>query len=208
MLREELTGFFSQRGHTVYQAGTLAEFWPLIVKIELAILDINLPDGEGFEAVKRMRDERPRGAIVLLTARQKLEDKLNGLNGGADVYLSKPFKLLELEAYVNSLLRKIGQGWRLCSQRRALLSPSGQLMSLKPPEFLICELFAANTEVIIDKKTIVQALGHDWSSYDLRRLDKLISRLRQRWETHQAEPFPLRTEFKAGYRFDATVTMQ
>jgi len=91
VLREELTGFFSQRGHMVYQAGTLAEFWPLIEKIELAILDINLPDGEGFEAVKRMRDERPRGAIVLLTARQTLEDKLNGLNDGADVYLSKPF---------------------------------------------------------------------------------------------------------------------
>ena len=59
-------------------------------------------------------------------------------------------------------------------------------MSLKPPEFQICELFAANAEVVIDKKTIVQALGHDWSSYDLRHLDKLISRLRQRWETQQS----------------------
>jgi DNA-binding response OmpR family regulator len=123
VLRVELAGFFFQRGHTVYQAGTLAEFWPLMEHIELAILDINLPDGEGFDAAKRMRAEKPRSAIILLTARQSLEDKLNGLNGGADVYLGKPFKLLELEAYVNSLLRKVGQGWRLCSQRRPLLSP-------------------------------------------------------------------------------------
>jgi DNA-binding response OmpR family regulator len=208
VLRMELAGFFSQRGHTVYQAGTLAEFWPLMENIELAILDINLPDGEGFDAAKRMRAEKPRSAIILLTARQSLEDKLNGLNGGADVHLSKPFKLLELEAYVNSLLRKIGQGWRLCSQRRALLSPSGQQLLLKPPEYQICELFADHADAVIDKRTMVEALGHDWCSYDLRRLDKLISRLRLRWETLQAEPFPLRTEFKAGYRFDAMLTRQ
>ncbi len=208
VLRVELAGFFFQRGHTVYQAGTLAEFWPLMEHIELAILDINLPDGEGFDAAKRMRAEKPRSAIILLTARQKLEDKLNGLNGGADVYLGKPFKLLELEAYVNSLLRKVGQGWRLCSQRRALLSPSGQQLLLKPPEYQICELFADHADAVIDKRTMVEALGHDWCSYDLRRLDKLISRLRLRWETLQAEPFPLRTEFKAGYRFDAMLTRQ
>jgi CheY-like chemotaxis protein len=58
VLRVEIAGFFSQRGHTVYQAGTLAEFWPLMENIALAILDINLPDGEGFDAAKRMRAQK------------------------------------------------------------------------------------------------------------------------------------------------------
>ena len=81
-LREELAVFLTHRGHTISQAGCLAEFWPLMATIDLAILDIMLPDGSGTEAAIRLHWEHPRVGVILLTARAGAEDKLAGLYGG------------------------------------------------------------------------------------------------------------------------------
>lgn len=69
ILRQELAGFLERRGHRVSQAGSLAAFWPLMAAAEVAIIDIMLPDGEGFEAVQRLREASPQAGVILLTAR-------------------------------------------------------------------------------------------------------------------------------------------
>ncbi|WP_295404735.1 response regulator [uncultured Thiocystis sp.] len=113
ILREELALFLVELGYEVLEAGTLAEFAPLIPGAALAIIDINLPDGDGFDALACLRAQRPGAGAIMLTARGALEDRVRGLTEGADHYLVKPICLVELAAIVQALLRRVAPGWRL-----------------------------------------------------------------------------------------------
>lgn len=204
-LREELSMFLSKRGHTLLQAGTLAEFWPVMPTVDLAIIDIMLPDGSGFEAATLMRDAVSRAGIIMLTARSATQDKLQGLYGGADHYLVKPFRLLELAAIIDALLRRVGTGWRLDVQQHQLISPEGFSSALSAPEMTLFALLSTDPEHTVSRRALVEALGHDWLSYDLRRLDKLISRLRLRWQEESGQELPLKTAHRQGYSFSAAI---
>src|SRR5215212_10212668 len=70
------------------------------------ILDINLPDGSGFEVLKYLREDKKEDGVVIISARNSLDDKLTGLGLGADDYLTKPFHLSELNARIKALIRR------------------------------------------------------------------------------------------------------
>jgi len=205
LLRKELAAFLEKRGHQVSQAGTLAEFWPLQAVTDIAILDLMLPDGSGLDAASRLRQQFPRIGIIMLTALGTTQDKLAGLVGGADHYLVKPFRLVELAAIIDALLRRLGSGWRLDVQRRQLIGPDGGACILTVPEMTLFNLFCAHPGQIVSQRSLVEALGHDWMDYDRRRLDKLLSRLRHRWLLECGQELPLRTEHRHGYSFAATI---
>jgi DNA-binding response OmpR family regulator len=199
--RQELAGFLRGRGHTVRETGTLAEFWPVMDEADVALIDVNLPDGEGFQAVSRLRSSNPSAGIILLTARGTLQDKLAGLGGGADHYLVKPFRLLELEAIIQALLRRVSTHWRLDSRTHALSDPEGHSLLLNPLETTLFHLLALNPEQQVEKRELVEAWGYAWLDYDLRKLDLAISRLRQRWLKECGSALPLKTEHRRGYSF-------
>ena len=203
LLRKELAAFLSKRGHEVVRAGTLAEFWPLMPLADIAILDLMLPDGSGEEAAQRLRQEHPRVGILMLTARGAIQDRLQGLAAGADHYLVKPIRLVELAAIIDALLRRLGVGWRLDRQRRLLVAPDGFSLPLSVPEMTLFDLFVAHPGEVITQRVLVEALGFDWLDYDRRRLDKLVSRLRHRWQEESGQELPLRTEYRHGYSFGA-----
>lgn len=204
-LREELAKFLCKLGHHVLQAGTLAEFLPLIPQANIAILDVMLPDGSGFDAAKQMRQYSARAGIIMLTARNATQDKLDGLYGGADHYLVKPFRLLEVAAIVDALSRRIGLGWQLDTRQRRLVSPEGYNCGLSVQEMVLFELFCKNQGALITRRTLVEALGHNWLDFDERRLDTLISRLRRRWRDISGQDLPLKTEYGNGYSFGAAI---
>lgn len=201
ILREEIASFLAKRGQAVTSVGTLADFRPLMPKVRIAIIDITLPDGSGFDAVERLRALSPRAGIIVLTARGSLDDKLAGLSGGADHYLVKPFSLLELSAIIEALDRRLGHGWSLDPHRRELTNTSAHAIDLSAAEFALIEILAKHQGDIVDRRTIVEAMGHDWLDYDLRRLDSLVSRLRRRWWNEAGKALPLKTEHSRGYRF-------
>lgn len=201
ILRDEIASCLGKRGQAVTSVGTLADFWPLLLKVRIAIIDISLPDGSGFEAVERLRAVSPRAGIIVLTARGSLDDKLAGLSGGADHYLVKPFSLLELSAIIEAMDRRLGRGWRLDPDRRKLINPSDEALELSAAEFALIEILAKHQGEIVDRRTIVEALGHHWLDYDLRRLDSLVSRLRNRWLREVGNALPVKTEHSRGYRF-------
>lgn len=204
-LREEVAYFLELSGHRVDQVGTLSDFYPLMSDAQVAIIDINLPDGSGLDAAKQLRELSARTAIVMLTARSAMEDRLTGLYGGADHYLTKPFSLLELGALIDVTLRRIGYGWRIDMQKHVLASPEGIELELGPHEMAIFHQLAIQREGIVTKRCLVEAMGFDWLDYDLRRLDTLISRLRQRWREKSATELPLKTEHREGYSFGAPI---
>jgi DNA-binding response OmpR family regulator len=200
-LREELADFLFNRGHRVLQAGTVVEFLPLVPQARIFILDMMLPDGTGLEAARCVREQNPQAGIIMLTARGQLQDRLEGLSKGADHYLVKPFGLLELGAIIDALLRRVGIEWILDANAGRLSDPEGRSMNLTPQEMtLVRRLCEAGAEPV-SKRQLVEAMGHDWASYDLRRLDTLVSRLRLRWRREAGRELPLKTLHREGYGF-------
>lgn len=200
-LREEVADFLSNRGHRVLQAVSLSEFVPLVEQARMFLLDLMLPDGTGLEAARLVREQSPQAGIIMLTARGQLQDRIEGLRCGADHYLVKPFGLLELGAIIDALLRRVGSEWILDASSGRLSNPEGRSMNLTPQEMtLVRRLCEAGAEPV-SKRELVEAMGHDWASYDLRRLDTLVSRLRLRWRREVGRELPLKTLHREGYGF-------
>ena len=118
---------FELDGYRVVTARSLREAGAQLVQsapIDLILLDVMLPDGDGYSFCKQLRDSGQYMPVIMLTARSAAEDRVRGLDSGADDYMPKPFELPELLARVRSALRRIG--WRQ-SDAAAAEAPSGAL---------------------------------------------------------------------------------
>lgn len=206
-LREEIAAFLGKRGLDIVQAGCIGEFLPLIGSVSIAIIDVMLPDGNGFDAAMRLRQADKECGIIMLTARGATQDKLKGFEGGADHYLVKPIKLLELGAIIDALRRRVLTGWRFVTNDRQLVAPDGSGMVLTSHETILCQLLAGSPGQGVTRRRIVEAFGYDWLDYDQRRLDTLVSRLRRRWFNKIGKELPLKTEHREGYSFAATISL-
>ena len=127
-------------GHACDKAGTLADARMMIgiEPYDLVILDINLPDGEGFDLLKEIRGRKPPLPVLMLTARMGVDDRIVALDAGADDYLVKPFDFRELEARIRAILR------RLTGERDAVLEAGGVRFNTATREVTVagraCEL--------------------------------------------------------------------
>lgn len=107
-LQRSIKKGLSEQAYTVYVAGTLAEAERLCAseEIGLILLDLGLPDGDGLEFLRAFRGKHPSTPIVIMTARDKVSDKIKGLDLGADDYLVKPFDFHELSARIRAQIRR------------------------------------------------------------------------------------------------------
>jgi DNA-binding response OmpR family regulator len=206
-LREEFASYLEAQSHQVLQAGSVAEFSAITGQYGIAVLDVMLGDGCGLEVAQGLRQRDANVGIVMLTARSDIRDKLRGLNHGADHYLVKPVKLAELNAVITALSRRLSSGWRVSTVMHTLIDPQGLSAALSDRELAIFTLVAKAPRRMVERRRIVEALGEDWISYDLRRLDTLVSRLRKRWRDTTGQELPLRTEHGEGYSFSAPLTL-
>ena len=108
LLADGLAATLTRAGHSVQQArtGRHADLLLRAEEFDLVVLDVGLPDIDGFEVLRRMRARRSVTSVLVLTARDAVEDRVHGLDLGADDYLTKPFSLTEFEARVRALLRR------------------------------------------------------------------------------------------------------
>lgn len=207
-LREEIACYLLSCGHEVFQAGTIAAFWTLAGLGHIAILDVMLPDGSGFDVLAELRLKQADVGIVMMTALGSVEQRLSGLDGGADHYMVKPVDLRELGAILHALSRRLTHGWCLDRLNHILISPAGQRFQLNPAEFEILRTLCISSRQSAEKRAIVEGMGFDWKNYDLRRLDTIISRLRQRWSHSCTEyELPLKTDRSVGYRFSDPIKL-
>src|SRR4030095_9174410 len=111
LLANGLTSALTRAGHAVQQAGTgrHADLMLRTEDFDLAVIDVGLPDIDGFEVLRRLRSRQSATNVLVLTARDAVEDRVHGLDLGADDYLTKPFSVSEFEARVRALLPR-GQG--------------------------------------------------------------------------------------------------
>ncbi len=173
---------------------------------DLIVLDVMLPDLDGFEVMRRLRDGSTRIPVVFLTARDATDDKVRGLTLGGDDYVTKPFSLEELTARIRAVLRRTAgeqTGARMTFADLELDEDAhevwrgGHRVSLSPTEFKLLRYLMANANRVLSKG---QILDHVWS-YDFRGDDSIvesyISYLRRKVDT--VEPRLIHTLRGVGY---------
>ena len=170
---------------------------------ELAVLDIMLPGIDGYELLRYLRSTGT--PVIFVTARTSLQDRVRGLNLGADDYLTKPFEPLELVARVESVLRRAGRGNVVLRAFGVELDPAAHTVSrdgrpvhLAPREFELLELLMRNRGLTLYREVLYERLWGDDEAFDTRPLDLCIARLRRKlgWKDE------IRTVFRVGYRLE------
>ena len=176
---------------------------------DLLILDVMMPHINGFELCKMIREESDT-PIIILSARGESDDKVKGIDLGADDYLSKPFEARELVARIHSLLRRTQKDLAVRSdpifevdQQRLEVSLNGNVLDLTTKEFELMDLFIKNPGVIFTRDQIIKEIkGLDAHLFS-RSIYILISRVRHKIEDDPKEPKLIKTIWGKGYMFVA-----
>lgn len=190
-IRDFLVKGLKELGHTVEQCDNVLDATGKMDKsIDLAIVDIMLKDGgNGLQLIKLWRDEKINAPIIILSARDRVEDKIQGLTNGADDYMTKPFSFIELKARVENLLRRMGkraettvyiyEDLSLDLLKREVYR-EGKSILLQRREFMMLEYFLENPEQVLGKTMILERIwGFDFDP-QTNVVDVLISRLRSK----------------------------
>ena len=166
---------------------------------DVALLDIMLPDGSGLDVLKTVKARWPQVSCIMLSALSKEEDKVNGLNLGADDYVSKPFSVLELTARVNAALRRKKKADEITVENLTLNTEmmevrlNGEKLDLNKKEYALLRYFMLNAGKVLSRDVILlEVWGYEQG--ETRTLDNHISRLRKLGITN------LETVFGVGYR--------
>lgn len=204
-------------GYDVLEAGTGEEALRKIKEnpdIGVAILDIMLPDTDGFEVCRTIRATNKQMGIIMLTARTQEMDKVTGLMTGADDYVTKPFSPAELTARIDALYRRLGgdsmaqpelltQGPFVMNTRNHTLEKAGVRIRLTQVEYSILKLFMQNPGRALSREDILSAVwGRDYEG-ELKIVDVNIRRLRIKIEDDTASPVYITTVWGFGYKWGA-----
>lgn len=203
-------------GYEVVEAACGQEALDMIQEhpdIVVAILDIMLPDIDGFEVCRRIRATNKQLGIIMLTARTQEMDKVTGLMTGADDYVTKPFSPAELTARVDALCRRIGkevaanevlkQGPFIMNTRNHTLDKAGARIRLTQVEYSIMKLFMQNPGKALSREDILSEVwGREYEG-ELKIVDVNIRRLRIKIEDDTANPTYITTVWGFGYKWGA-----
>ena len=204
-------------GYEAIEAGTGQEALDKLREnpdIYVAILDIMLPDIDGFEVCRRIRATNKQMGIIMLTARTQEMDKITGLMTGADDYVTKPFSPAELTARIDALYRRIGgesvvdmellkQGPFVMNTRNHTLEKSGNRIRLTQVEYSILKLFMQNPGRALSREDILSSVwGREYEG-ELKIVDVNIRRLRIKIEDDTTNPTFITTVWGFGYKWGA-----
>ena len=205
--------YLKNDGFTVHKFGTAGEALSCVEreKIDLAILDVMLPDLDGFTLCQKIREEH-LFPILMLTARVEDMDKIMGLTLGADDYITKPFNILELKARVRALLRRAAgiqrsQGAILTAgdlslnTEERLAIRDGKSVELTAKEYDLIELLMRNPRRVYSRENLMNVVWGYAYAGDYRTVDVHIRRLREKLEKNPAEPEYIMTKWGVGYYF-------
>lgn len=192
----------------------------LDASFDLALMDVMLPGISGFEVCKRAREKYPSLGIIMLTAKGQEENRIEGLELGADDYIVKPFSPKELVARINALVRrlniidkqqpveeKVEDDGRIVSGKFVILQEErkvlkdGQEIELTPIEYALLRFFMENTNKAVHRDEILQNVWGDSYVGDFKIVDVNIRRIRQKIEEDPSNPKYIEKVWGYGYRW-------
>lgn len=173
---------------------------------DLVILDIMLPKMNGIEVLKKIREKKLSIPVLMLTAKDEIEDKVSGLDCGADDYMTKPFSTSELLARIRALSRRKGElldeeivyNDIVLKLKRNELVCEENVVKLSLKEFKIIEFFMKNPEQIITKERLIEKIWGDDSDAEYNNVEVYISFLRKKLQFINAKT-EIRTSRGVGY---------
>ncbi|TPJ58351.1 response regulator transcription factor [Mesorhizobium sp. B2-7-1] len=190
VLGEAVRDHVAADGHAVDWSATLAEGREHlhVIAYELVLLDLHLPDGKGIEFLKALRRENNDTPVIILTARDQLSDRIEGLNSGADDYLVKPFDLGELSARLAAVARRyagspnplIRLGPVEIDQARRVVVINGKETMLTSREWAVLDQFLRRPGITVGKAQIEDALYAFGAEIESNTVEVYVSRLRKK----------------------------
>ncbi len=189
-LAEALMTLLTTSGYAVdcVHDGATAEALAAVEQFDLVILDLNIPQMDGLSVLRAMRARGNRAAVMILTARGAAEDRVRGLDLGADDYMAKPFDVREFEARVRSLLRRqvglrsatVALGSLTLDLTTRQFFAADQPLDLPPRERALLELLLTRAGKVVPKESIVQSLTSIDDMLSDNAIEQYASRLRRR----------------------------
>jgi len=175
----------------------------------LVILDVMLPDGNGIDICRELKASYPKIPIIMLTARDRVSDKVLGLESGADDYLVKPFETLELMARIKACLRRLEPiedrlvfGDLVIDRKGRAVFVDGREVELTPKEYDLLCLFVQNRDEPLNREFIRKSVWKNSQIYSWSRvIDVHIQHLRQKIERNPLDPVHIITVPSVGYKF-------
>jgi two-component system OmpR family response regulator len=210
ILADALSSSLRKAGFEVEVAtnGAVAEYLLLRHSFDIGVLDLGLPLVDGLTVLKRVRSARPTLPMLVLTALDGLDDRVAGLNAGADDYLTKPFDFPELEARIRALLRRTRSGagpvqqmGRLTFDRDARrASVNGEVLELSPREWMLFDLLLTQRDKVVTKDQIAETWAVERTESNPGSIEVYIHRLRRKLED---SGLAIRTVRGLGYLLEA-----
>ena len=216
-IRDFIVFNFKRAGYEVFEAGSGNEALSVFSEnpdIQLAVLDVMLPDIDGFEVCRKLRAQNKTMGIIMLSAKDLDEDVLSGFISGADDYVKKPVSASVLVAKVDALYRRISAVAQPAAQPEPVKQPSqtfvldekkrtatknGQPLDLTPNEYHILKYFIEHPDIVITRDDILQAVwGYNFNG-DADIVNVNITRLRKKIEDKPSKPDFLQTSWGKGY---------
>ena len=210
LLREQLEQGLSKQGYVVDTAedGKVGLYYATEYEYDAAIIDLGLPEIDGISLIKQTRSSGKKFPILILTARGDWQDKVAGLDAGADDYVVKPFQLEEILARLNALLRRAAGfatsvlefdsiNLDIAAKR---LTVSGENVGLTAYEYKMLEYLMMNPGKVVSKTELTEHLYAQDYDRDSNVLEVFVRRLRQKLDPAQTLK-PIETVRGQGYRF-------
>ncbi len=208
-LLERLKTGFTQEGYIVdlCSDGKEALYMGSEFPIDAAVVDLGLPGMSGLEVIRALRADGHDFPILILTARDRWEDKVEGLEAGADDYVAKPFHFEELKARMNALMRRAGgfaspqlkNGPLELDTTAQRLQVKGEEVKLTTFEYRLIEYLMMNVGKVVSKMELTEHLYPDDAERDSNVLEVMIGRLRRKLDPDRSSEL-LETLRGRGYR--------
>ncbi len=199
----------SEHSYTVSLVGSCREARDALCETsyDVIVLDLGLPDGDGLDLLREWRQNGFNEPVLILSARDAVEDRIEGLNRGADDYLPKPFSLEELLARIRSLVRRHSTSKETVLEHRGIkldllshtVQVKGKPIALTSREFALLEIFMQNVGRILPRTLISEKIWEAHYDVDTNLLDVYMSRLRSKFETVPEQPL-FKTVRGVGYQ--------
>lgn len=194
MLADGLTHTLGQSGYRITVSGSVAGAQSMLLAqdFDLIVLDLSLPDGDGMELLRKLRQRKVPLPVIILTARDGINDRIDGIEQGADDYLTKPFELRELEARIHALIRRCYGGFSkdiviggltLDTVNHQILA-DGLALAISRREYNVLEILLLQAGKVAAKERIAQRLADDGEALSDNAIEIIIHRLRKRLQNH------------------------